>query len=260
MRCKQRVSTMRTVSIGVLLGASMLVTGSAVQAADVAVAESVGIDWSGFYMGLHGGWGWADAEAEYGKDYLNEKCGPYEEHEVLSKGNFGQLGCAVDLKPDGGFVGAQAGFNHVFDNGLLLGVEGDYALASLNDSGEAGTGIFNTHVDLEIDQLASVRGRLGMAMGQWLPFVTAGWGWAHADRSTFNSNPFIGSSSDSNWHDGWTLGAGAEYAINDTWSLKAEYRYYALGEETYGVNAIGGEGTDVDLDLHTVQVGVNIHF
>lgn len=63
MRRKQRVSTMKTVSIGVLLGASMLVTGSAAQAADVAVAESVGVDWSGFYTGLHGGWGWADAEA-----------------------------------------------------------------------------------------------------------------------------------------------------------------------------------------------------
>lgn len=249
---------MRTVSIGVLLGASMLVTGSAAQAADVAVAESVGIDWSGFYTGLHGGWGWADAEAEYGKDYLNEKCGPYEEYEVLSKGNFGELGCAVDLKPEGGFVGAQAGFNHVFDNGLMLGVEGDYALASLNDSGEAGTGIFNTHVDLDIDQLASVRGRLGMAMGQWLPFVTAGWGWAQADRSTFNS--FIGTSSDSNWHDGWTLGAGAEYAIDDKWSVKAEYRYYDLGKENYGVAALGGEGTDVDLDLHTVLVGINLHW
>ena len=146
----------------------------------------------------------------------------------------------------------------MFDNGLMLGVEGDYALASLNDDGEVGTGIFNTHVDLEIDQLASVRARLGMAMGQWLPFVTAGWGWAHADRETFNSLY---------WHKfGQQLARwmdrrpGAEYAINDTWSVKAEYRYYNLSEETYGVNAIGGEGTEVDLDLHTVQVGVNIHF
>lgn len=248
---------MRTVSIGVLLGASMLAMSGASQAADVVAAEPAGVDWSGFYVGLHGGWGWADANAEYGNDDYNKYCGEAQEAKFIT---MGQLGCAVDLKPDGGFVGAQAGFNHVFDNGLLLGVEGDYALASLNDSGEGGTGIFNTHVDLEIDQLASVRGRLGMAMGQWLPFVTAGWGWAHADRSTFNSNPFIGSSSDSNWHDGWTVGAGAEYAINDTWSLKAEYRYYDLGKESYGVNAIGGEGTDVDLGLHTVQVGVNIHF
>lgn len=247
---------MRTVSIGVLLGASMLVTGSAVQAADVAVAESAGVDWSGFYMGLHGGWGWADAESEYGNKYANEKCRRSHEYEVSYKGKFGQPGCAVDLKPEGGFVGAQGGFNFVFDNSLMLGVEGDYAFASLKDDGAGGTGIFNTHVDLEIEQLASVRARMGMAMGQWLPFVTAGWGWAQADRSTFNS--LFGTSSESNWHDGWTAGLGAEYAIDERWSVKAEYRYYDLGEENYGVAAPGG--TDVDLELHTVQVGVNIHF
>jgi opacity protein-like surface antigen len=244
---------MRTVSIGVLLGASMLAMSGASQAADVVAAEPAGVDWSGFYMGLHGGWGWADADSEYGDEYANEHCGESHDAKLIW---FGQPGCAVGLEPDGGFVGAQAGFNFVFDNGLMLGAEGDYALASLNDSGEGGTGIFNTHVDLEIDQLASIRARLGFASGQWLPFVTAGWGWAHADRDTFNS--LFGTSSDSNWHDGWTVGAGAEYAINDAWSVKAEYRYYDLGEENYGVAAPGG--TNVDLELHTVQVGVNIHF
>lgn len=246
---------MRTVSIGVVLGASMLAMGGTAQAADVVAVEPAAVDWSGFYTGIHGGWGWADADAEYGNDYYNEHCGESEHAKLFI---IGTLGCAVGLKPEGGFVGAQAGFNFVFDNGLMLGLEGDYSLASLNDDGEAGTGIFNTHVDLEIDQIASARARLGMAMGQWLPFVTAGWGWAQADRSTFNS--FIGTSSDSNWHDGWTVGLGAEYAIDDRWSVKAEYRYYDLGEETYGVNAIGGEGTDVDLELHTVLVGINIHW
>ena len=241
---------MKTVSIGILLGASMLVMSGASQAADAVSPEPAAVDWSGFYTGLHGGWGWADAESQYGNNNFNEG--------GIPGCNFGAWGCAVDLEPEGGFVGAQAGYNFVFDNGLMLGVEGDYALASLNDDGEGGVGIFNTHVDLEIDQLASVRARLGMAVGQWLPFATAGWGWAHGDRETFNS--FAGTSSDTNWHDGWTVGAGAEYAINDSWSVKAEYRYYSLGEETYGVNAIGGQGTKVDLDLHTVQVGVNIHW
>ncbi len=177
---------MKTVRIGVLLGASMLVLGGAAQAADV-VAEPTGMDWSGFYLGLHGGWGWADADSEYGNEEANEECEHSGDYAVAK---FyvprGELGCAVDLKPDGGFAGVQGGFNHMFDNGLVLGLEGDYALASLNDSGEAGTGIFNTHVDLEIEQLASIRARLGMAMGQFLPFVTAGWGWAEVDRSTFN--------------------------------------------------------------------------
>ncbi len=165
----------------------------------------------------------------------------------------------MDLKPEGGFVGAQAGFNYVFDNGLMLGVEGDYALASLNDNGE-GRNRHLQHTCRSGDRSTGVgQGQAGLAMGQWLPFVTAGWGWAHADRSTFNSF-LVGSSSDSNWHDGWTSGLGAEYAIDERWSVKAEYRYYDLGKENYGVAALGGEGTDVDLDLHTVLVGINLHW
>ena len=112
---------MKTVSIGVLLGASMLIIGGAAQAADVVVAEPAGVDWSGFYTGVHGGWGWADADAEYGDEYSNEECRRSENHqeaqELFFIGKLGELGCAVDLEPDGGFAGAQAGFNFVFDNG-----------------------------------------------------------------------------------------------------------------------------------------------
>ena len=59
---------MKTIRMAFLLGASMLVIGSAAQAADAVVPSRQVVDWSGFYTGLHGGWGWADAESEYGDD------------------------------------------------------------------------------------------------------------------------------------------------------------------------------------------------
>ena len=31
---------------------------------------------------------------------------------------------------------------------------------------------------------------------------------------------------------GWTVGGGAEWALNQNWSLKLEYLYYKLGTET----------------------------
>lgn len=243
---------MKMIRMAFLLGASMLVIGSAAQAADAVSPEPAGIDWSGFYAGLHGGWGWADAPASYNSS-ANEDC--------FENDSFFPGGCAVDLNPNGGLLGAQAGFNFVLDNGLTLGIEGDFGFADLHDDGQAGDpdfGIFNflTDVDQEVDKLASVRARLGMAVGDFLPFVTAGWGWAHGKRSAFGD--FV-DASDSNWHDGWTVGAGAEYAIDENWSVKAEYRYYDLSKEQYMYNAIT-EGTEVDLDIHTVQFGVNLHF
>ena len=68
---------MKSIGVGVFLGVSMLAIGSVAQAADVVVAEPAGVDWSGFYTGLHGGWGWADAESEYGDDEANEHCGEF---------------------------------------------------------------------------------------------------------------------------------------------------------------------------------------
>jgi len=38
--------------------------------------------------------------------------------------------------------------------------------------------------------------------------------------------------SGSNTEDGWTAGAGIEYAISNNWSVKVEYLYYELGTES----------------------------
>lgn len=79
---------------------------------------------------------------------------------------------------------------------------------------------------------------------------------------------------------GWTIGAGAEYALNRSWSVKAEYQHFDFGSMTYSYNgcyaitqmggscAPGSSGhytsklngnTDVSLTADAVSVGVNYH-
>src|SRR5690606_2030152 len=130
----------------------------------------------GAYIGLHGGYGWSNADSSYNEPV---DCGFNE-----------TFGCAVDVDPDGGFVGIQAGYNYVFDNGFLLGIEGDWSFGKLHDGAEGlfQGGTTSTRVDLEIDQLATIQARFGYAMGQWLPFATLGWGWAHTERTAFNQD------------------------------------------------------------------------
>ena len=207
-------------------------------------------DWTGLYIGAVGGWGWTDGDAEFAND-------PTTNSNCPIGSPFGTIGCAVSLDPQGAFWGVVAGGNFVFGNGLMLGVEGDYSFAWLKDSGFGGSGFFGTDVQLEIDEIASARGRLGWAVGRFLPFVTAGWGFAHAERSIWSP---VAEGSDKNWHDGVTVGAGLEYAISERWSIKGEYRYYDLGEENYRVPTASGDGTDVDLTLQTVDFGVNLRF
>jgi hypothetical protein len=49
------------------------------------------------------------------------------------------------------------------------------------------------------------------------------------------------------------VGGGLEYAVAGPWSVKAEYLYYGLGDESYsGINA--------DLKIHTAKLGLNYRF
>ncbi|MBX3584207.1 MAG: porin family protein, partial [Rhizobiaceae bacterium] len=221
-----------------------------VEVVDVVAAPQW--NWSGAYIGLHGGYGFSSGDSNY-NDPPTGPCGP---------GGFISYGCAVDLDPDGAFGGVQAGYNYVFDNGVMLGIEGDYSWASMTDDGLGAFTWFGdpsyTHVDMKIDQMATIQARLGYAMGRWLPFATLGWGWAHVERSAYNPDTLPTPTNDERWHDGWTAGVGAEYAIDDNWSLKGEYRYFDAGDEDYSLGF--ADGTNVDLQIHTLRVGVNYRF
>lgn len=189
-----------------------------------------GIDWSGFYVGAHGGYGWADSDA------------------VFSNGN----PAALDFGLDGAFIGGQVGYSYVFGNGLLVGVEADYSFANINGSASADIGLGTTVATMEIDSMASVRARLGYAMGQFLPYITGGWAWADVDRSASFGNQSANAD-----FDGWTLGAGVDYAITNNWSAGLEYRYTDFGDETFDFAPFD---SIVDLDLHTVSLRLNYRF
>jgi outer membrane immunogenic protein len=234
-----------------------IMSGSAIEADMVAPEPAPVVDWTGFYAGVHGGWAWADTKGEYLDNDANFDC--FEENS-----DFG-AGCAADIKADGPFVGGQVGFNLQLGGGFVLGAEGDYAGMGLHDDEIQGDPTENppgpadtwlSESDLEIDQLASIRARIGFAMDDFMPFITGGYAWAHAERKV--NNDFVGILSDENWHEGWTIGGGLEYLVSEHWSVKAEYRYYDFGSETYLPNPITG-GVDMDFDMHTVQVGVNFH-
>ena len=122
--------------------------------------------------------------------------------------------------------------------GFYLGAVGGYATE------DAGT---------KIDATGTVRGRIGYAFDNVLLYGTGGYAWAN-NKITLTA---LGVSvSDSQFLSGWTVGAGAEFLIAPKWSLKAEYLYKSFGGKTY----FNGALPTGELNLHTVQVGVNYHF
>jgi outer membrane immunogenic protein len=99
-------------------------------------------------------------------------------------------------RSSGGMAGGTIGYN-VQTGPTVYGIEAD-----LDWSGADGQ-----------KYLSTVRGRLGYASGQLLPYLTGGLAF---DNASGIGNP------------GWTLGGGVEYRLSQVLSVKAEYLYVAF--------------------------------
>lgn len=187
--------------------------------------------WQGFYLGVNGGYAWADTSNAPFYDAGN------------NVGSFGSL------SPEGAFGGGQIGYNAVFGR-MLLGVEADVQGADINDSTSSGLGSAST----QIDWFGTVRGRVGFVSDRTLIYATAGYAWA--DVETKFATPGLAVSGNDTL-DGYVVGGGVEYALTDNWSTKLEYQYVDLESTRFG---IGSTGTNIDPDFHTVRVGLNYRF
>ena len=84
----------------------------------------------------------------------------------------------------------------------------------------------------------TVRGRLGFTpLNNLMIFATGGLAFGRIEyagninRSAILVN-FNIPGSDTATPTGWTVGGGVEYALTNRWSVKGEYLYYDLGNET----------------------------
>ena len=184
-----------------------------------APAAAIAINnWSGFYLGAMGG-------------YAKENADTF----ALS----------------GGFAGGTAGYNWQTGN-VVLGLEADGAWADVG----ATVGIPGlASADYTIRSMGTVRGRIGYAFDQVLLYGTGGYAWSDNRLSTTLRGL---SSSDSQFHSGWTVGAGVEVMFAPKWSVKAEYLYRSFEGQTY--STVAGRASVGTINLNSVQVGVNYHF
>ncbi|OQM74230.1 hypothetical protein BFN67_05100 [Pseudaminobacter manganicus] len=239
----------------------LLSSSSATFAADLVVLppEEVPVapdflDWNGPYVGVHLGWGFG-GDQSFRADC---KCGPAYDGDAK-----------VGL--DGLLGGVQIGYNYQFSSNWLVGVEGDFSWSGVKGSGStwmrsASDGVFNT----KVDWFGTLRARFGYVADRFMVYGTGG--LAYGSLETKYSYAFKGASptrrdllsggvDETSW--GWTAGAGAEYALNEHWSLKGEYLYINLGGGGQSMTNSNGQGFSSETDdfkFHTVRLGVNYRF
>jgi outer membrane immunogenic protein len=238
--------------VSAFAGISLLLAGPAF-AADLAVKAPVYkapppapvYNWTGFYFGANGGYGWSP--------YSNQLADP------TNTFPFG------GLAPKGGFGGGQIGANWQWPTTqIVLGIEADIQGGRIGDSSTwtpfPGTSTTSTS---EIDSFGTVRGRLGYAFDRLLVYGTGGFAYGHVNNSEVFTNGIAYNVS--NESTGWVAGAGIEWAFAPRWSLKSEYQYIQLGKND-PVSPLSGPfssfpGTTLHNDaFSTFRVGVNYKF
>lgn len=99
---------------------------------------------------------------------------------------------------------------------------------------------------------ASLRGRLGyLVTDRLLAYGAGGWQFAHFNMSATG----IGAWSEN--RNGWNVGAGLEYALNQNWHARLEYVHADLGSKTTNVGAFG---VNTDIKSDTVRGGITYRF
>ena len=220
--------------------------------------------WTGPYVGGQIGYAWGDNAGAFSYG--------------TPDGLFGSQPLVGDAQ--GIIFGGHVGYNHQIDN-WVVGVEGsvDYTNLLKNEPlgfSPAGFAAFysggTVMANVQSDIQGAIRGRAGYAFGPLLPFVAGGVAVAdfklQSNIGSLNSNtgqPYFAAANDrSTTRLGWTLGGGADYAINNNWSVRAEYRYSDYGKVSEAPTSFSTAGIDYAGERHLtqnqVQVGFNYKF
>jgi outer membrane immunogenic protein len=234
------MSSLRTCLVGILC----LWGFQSVQAADVAdmVAEPPLVyDWSGFFVGLNGGYGFSGDETVRLKPSFQDKAG------------------RLDL--NGLFGGAQVGANWQTGN-WVVGAEADLQLSDIVDSDTRRVNGLDVSSKGAIDWFSTVRLRSGYAIDNIMIFGTGGLalaGMNHKVHTVDDPSAAI-NLSDTYTASGWTAGAGVEWGFSANSSAKIEYLYTDLGKKEIGSSLSDDSYFQATPSFQSIRMGVDFRF
>ena len=201
----------------------------------------------GAYAGIYTGYAWAEDEGTSYSAVTGTKTGWTQE-----------------TSPRSVQYGALAGYNWLLGEQWLLGVEADYEGRA--DSGDSnyqeldGIQVDPYSGSSSIESSGSLRARAGyLPTPDLLLFATAGYAYAEVEREW--RDDFMGTrESQRNGQNGWTVGLGAEYLLNQAISARVEYRYADFGTEKNIAVDMWREEFNQRLTEQSLRLGASYHF
>ena len=232
-----------------IVGGTLFLAIGAVHAADMATPKTAmpnlpppmqsDMEWTGFYFGLNGGYGWSQALSISIAE-------PATDTNLTRSSNM----------PSGFVGGGQVGYNWQSGH-WVFGFEADIQYVDLGGAIE-----WNGFEGLMISSgqsqyMGTVRARLGYAIDRTLFYATGGFAYGG-----LVDNPLSGNSTS---NQGFAVGGGFEYAFTNNWTGRFEGLYLNLENKSksasatmngvnYVLTARPGDGAGL------MRVGVNYKF
>ena len=171
--------------------------------------------WTGLYLGILGG-------------------------VVRHDASFKDLGCAFecgtfDGNKTGGALGGLLGYNWQSGN-FVYGFEGDWIWTGVKTAPSNGVFDFHANSSFDVNWIATVRGRAGLAVDATLIYFTGGVALGHVSNDYTVINDSAGNIfarfTQNRTKVGWTAGVGLEHMFGPHWTARAEARYVDLGTKS----------------------------
>lgn len=198
--------------------------------------------WSGFYIGGHGGLATGQTSGAV---------------------DIGGPSISTDYDMSGGLWGGHIGYNHQRGN-TVLGIEGTWSALDLKGSE---TCVVILNCGRSADWVATVVGRLGLAMDRAMVYGVAGIAWGDVETDIADNIIGVFRLNGSETHVGWVAGVGIEYAVTPNVLARIEYNHIDLGSKTHDLAvSVGGTPlglslpSKVDLTVDTIKIGVSWKF
>jgi outer membrane immunogenic protein len=182
-------------------------------------------NWTGFYLGINGGYGWG-------------------------RSRWSGFGTSND--PSGGMIGGTIGYNwQAMGSPWVFGLEGDIDWTDIKST--FANAACPTGCQTKNNWLGTARGRVGYAWDRVMLYGTGGAAFGDIEANQG------GRPGASDTKVGWAAGAGVEGALVGNWTAKLEYLHVDLGSINCGVVSCSVP-TRVGFHADEVRAGVNYRF
>jgi outer membrane immunogenic protein len=143
-------------------------------------------------------------------------------------------------------------------NDWVVGVEGTWSGTGLKQT-QPSVLLPNVERSINVDQIATVTGRLGYAWDRTMLYVKGG--WAGVRSNVHAVNVVTGVFGDfTEWSNGWTVGAGVEHVPWKNIVVGMELNYYNATFDHSGVNSAGGFSRTFNSDASIYALTLRVSY